>query len=211
GNVASRTSYTHFYLSVDRSRTSSDVRAGGTSVVGSLAAGASATNTITVTVPTSTRLATYFVLACADDTGTTVETDETNNCRASATTVEVTRPDLVETSVSDPPATAVRGSAFIVTDSVQNQGRVASKASRSRYYLSADQRKAAGDTLLGGSRLVPALGAGATSTQSVSVTIPTSIAAGAYYVIACADDGHGIVELDESNNCRPSVAQIVVR
>jgi hypothetical protein len=61
-----------------------------------LGPGATNTGTRTVTIPTSTTLGTYFLLACADDPNGVIETDETNNCIASATTVLVTRPDLVE-------------------------------------------------------------------------------------------------------------------
>jgi hypothetical protein len=45
-----------------------------------------------VTVPTTTTLGTYYLLACADDTGilTVPESDETNNCIASGTVVEIT-------------------------------------------------------------------------------------------------------------------------
>ena len=39
----------------------------------------------TLTIPSTTPLNTYFVLACADATNTVVETDEANNCAASAT------------------------------------------------------------------------------------------------------------------------------
>ena len=46
------------------------------------------------------------------------------------------QPDLVETSVSDPPAAAAPGSAFSVTDSVLNQGGVSVASTTTRYYLS---------------------------------------------------------------------------
>ena len=43
-----------------------------------------------MTIPSTTPLNTYFLLACADDLTTVVETTETNNCKASATGVTVT-------------------------------------------------------------------------------------------------------------------------
>ena len=62
------------------------------------------------------------------------ESDESDNCIASPTaTVTVTRPDLVENTVSAPPATKARGTSFPVTDTVQNLGAVASGASPTRY------------------------------------------------------------------------------
>jgi hypothetical protein len=44
---------------------------------------------VTVTVPSSTAFGSYFLLACADDTGTVTEWVETNNCLAAATQVTV--------------------------------------------------------------------------------------------------------------------------
>jgi hypothetical protein len=55
-----------------------------------LAAGAGHTGTVTVTIPTATSPNTYFLLACADGASGVVETDETNNCKASGSTVTVT-------------------------------------------------------------------------------------------------------------------------
>ena len=54
-----------------------------------LGAGASSQGTVTVTIPTSVSPASYFLLACADDTTNVAESNETNNCRASVNTVAV--------------------------------------------------------------------------------------------------------------------------
>ncbi len=47
-------------------------------------------------------------------------------------------PDLIEASVSDPPAAALPGATFSATDTVRNQGGVSAATSTTRYYLSAD-------------------------------------------------------------------------
>ena len=87
------------------------------------------------------------------------ETNEASNCLATPTAaVTVTRPDLVENSVSAPPATKARGTAFTVTDTVLNGGAVASGVTTTRYYLSLDAVRGTGDTLLSGSRTVPGPG-----------------------------------------------------
>ncbi len=129
-----------------------------------------------MTIPAATPPNTYFLLACADDPNTVVETDEANNCVAASgsATVTVTRPDLLEDTVSPPPATKARGTTFSVTDTTRNGGAVASAASTTRYYLSLDGLKNAGDTLLTGSRSVPGLAAGASSSGTITVTIPTT-------------------------------------
>jgi hypothetical protein len=42
-----------------------------------------------VTIPTTAPAGTYFLLACADDLVRRLESNETNNCVASATTIQV--------------------------------------------------------------------------------------------------------------------------
>ena len=111
-----------------------------------------------VTIPSTTAPGTYYLLACADDTAVVVETNDGNNCIASATTIQLTRPDLIETAVSNPPANPVKpGDAFSVSDTAKNQGLVNAAASTTRYYLSLDGIKDSGDKMLSGSRGVPLL------------------------------------------------------
>jgi hypothetical protein len=62
----------------------------GSRTLPGLAAGASHTGTMTLTIPTATLPNTYFLLACADGGNAVVETDEANNCKASGSTVTVT-------------------------------------------------------------------------------------------------------------------------
>ena len=57
--------------------------------VGTLVAGATSPGTVTVTIPTSIAAGSYFLLACADDTKVVIETNDTNNCKASAGKVTV--------------------------------------------------------------------------------------------------------------------------
>ena len=159
-----------------------------------------------MTIPTATPLNTYFLLACADDLNTVVETNEGNNClAASSATVTVTRPDLLEDTVSSPPTTKARGTTFSVTDTARNGGAVASGASTTRYYLSLDGLKNAGDTLLTGSRAVPGLAAGATAVRPDDHGDHPHDHTGqhTYLLLACADDLNTVVETTETNNCRP--------
>jgi hypothetical protein len=54
-----------------------------------LAAGVSSSAPTMVTIPASTPIGDYFLLACADDTFLVMETNETNNCRASTAKLTV--------------------------------------------------------------------------------------------------------------------------
>jgi hypothetical protein len=124
----------------------------------------------------------------------------------------IAAPDLVETAITNPPAVVVRKQKFAVIDSVHNQGSGAG-ATTTRYYLSLDTVRNAGDRLLGRKRVVPALASGATSTPTkpVNVTVAVSTPLGVYYLLACADDLSVVVESDEGNNCLASTTTVEVR
>ncbi len=176
----------------------------------SLAIGATRTSTVTVTVPTTTPAGLYTVLACADDLKVVAERDETNNCRASATQVDVQAPDLTVTALGDPPATLARGDRMTFAETVTNEGTAPAPGSRVRYYLSVDGAKSAGDTLLSGTWSVGILAPGATSSRTMTVTVPSTTPLGTYHLLACADDLGVVIELVETNNCRSSTGRVVV-
>ncbi len=202
---------TRYYLSVDKLRNTGDQLLTGTRAVPALAPNAISRGTVTVTIPTTTVFGTYFLLACADNAAQAVESNETNNCLASVTAVRV-GPDLVAIAVTNPPATATRGTRFAVTDTVRNQGGGPAPATTTRYYLSLDRLRNAGDLLLTGTRAVPALAPAATSTGTVMVTIPITTVFRTYFLLACADNGiPAVAESNETNNCVASAGTVVVR
>jgi subtilase family serine protease len=201
---------TRFYLSLDATKSTTDKLLGGMRPVPSLVPGASSTGSRTVTVKSITAPATYFLLACADDKHVVTEGDETNNCRASSTTVVVAAPDLVETSMTDPPASRAVGGTFTITDTVHNQGTAAASASTTQYYLSLNRKKSKTDIRFSATRLVQALGIGASSSGSVVVTVPAGTPVATYFVLACADDTKSTPESDEQNNCRASSQQVAI-
>ncbi|MFY9558608.1 MAG: CARDB domain-containing protein [Terriglobales bacterium] len=209
GSGAAAASTTRYYLSTTPSKGGAH-RLTGSRAVPSLASGATSSGTVTVTVSAGTAAGTYFLLACADDTHVVRETKESNNCKASATQVTVSGPDLVETNVSNPPPTVTRGGTFSVTDTVLNQGTAAAGVSVTRYYLSLDKAQNAGDKLLTGTRSVPALAASASSSGTATVTVPANTNTGVYYLLACADDTKIVTESNEKNNCLASGGTVTV-
>jgi hypothetical protein len=119
--------------------------------------------------------------------------------------------DLVVSALSNPPASVRRGGHFTITDTVTNAGGTAATASMTRYYLSADPVKSAADRALDKRRQVPALAAGAASTGSVSVIVPSGLPRGTYFLLACADQGGAVAEASETNNCRAATTSVNVR
>ncbi len=208
GAATAGASTTRHYLSLDALKDAGDTLLSHTRSVPGLGASAISTGTVTVTIPSGTTLGNYFLLACADDTDAVAESNEANNCLASST-LQITRPDLIELSVSNPPALGLPGASFSVTDTAKNNGAVTTgKGSSTRYYLSINTTRSSDDKLMGGGRGVPTLAAGAPSTGTVNITIPSTTALGTYYLLACADDTAVVVETNEGNNCIASTTTI---
>jgi hypothetical protein len=208
---AAGASQTAFWLSTDGTRDGGDVALTGTRTVGALASSTSSSGTTTVTIGTSTTPGTYRVIACADASSAVSETNESDNCRASTgtVTVAVNGPDLVVTSVGNPPAAISSGSTITVRDVTSNSGTTTAGASRTQHFLSLDQTKDGTDRPLG-VRSLKSLLAGRTSAASIKSTIATSTPAGTYYVLACADVTGAVVERSEANNCLASASRVVV-
>ncbi len=82
-------SVTSYWLSTDGVIDGTDLALAGTRSVGALTAGTADAGTTSVTVPDGTPAGTYTLLACADGATVVTESDETNNCAASAEPVEV--------------------------------------------------------------------------------------------------------------------------
>lgn len=107
--------------------------------------------------------------------------------------------DLLVASVSSP-KTAAAGQAISVKDKTTNSGPDTTPATTTAIYLSTDKVFGAGDVLLG-SRAVPALAAGASSTMTTVVTLPAGTA-GKRFIIAVADNSAVATEVNETNNAK---------
>jgi subtilase family serine protease len=196
-------SITRFYLSTNITFDSGDTQlAGGRSVPG-LGAGASSSGPTTLTLPVPLGAGRYYIIARADADDDIHESHEGNNTLARSFWVG---PDLRISSLTVP-FPVVAGSVFPITDVVQNQGGEASPATTTRLFLSVNGSFDAGDIPLG-SRQVPGLGPGASSTGTTPVTIPAGTAAGYYYVIALADHDGLVTETDENNNERTKQTKV---
>jgi subtilisin family serine protease len=196
------------YLSTDNVIDPSTDLLLATRPVTGLAPNASRSDKTSVTLPPATVAGAYFIIARADEANTIAETDEENNARSTATPV-IVGPDLVVSAVTAP-AKAQPGQPISLSGTVQNVGAglVAGQTSTLAYYLSSDTELDGSDTLLG-TRTVPGLGAGATSSGATAVPFP-AVPIGVYFVIARADDGGVLTEAREDNNTRATVKTILV-
>jgi hypothetical protein len=133
-----------------------------------------------------------------------------SNVVSARTASAAAMPDLVITTVSNPVASAMPGGSFSASDTVTNQGSGTAAASSTRYYLSLDAIRNSSDIRLTGSRGVGSLASGGTSSGSVTVTVPSTTAAGTYRLLACADDLGQVAEGSETNNCRASSTAVQI-
>jgi IgA Peptidase M64/CARDB len=124
--------------------------------------------------------------------------------------VSVAAPDLIATALSNPPASAVAGRKFTVTDTVRNVGTAAAGVSRTNYFLSVDASPDVADRRLIGSRKVPDLAPSQESTGTRIVHIPGNMNPGTYFLLACADQKNVAAERDEGNNCKVSATQVTI-
>jgi hypothetical protein len=109
-------------------------------------------------------------------------------------------PDLIVSTVSGP-GNGTRGRSVTLTATVTNQGGGGAVASTVTFYLSTDATITSSDIKVA-DKAVTALAAGGSQTVSVTYTLPTSLAAGKYYVGAIADSGNVLVESNETNNAK---------
>ncbi len=201
GGGAASASYTMFYLSSDGKTKGAMLNYRS---VAALAVGASSGATTSMTLPANIT-GTNYVLVCANNSASPiVETNTANNCTASAA-FTVAGPDLIESSVAGP-TTGVAGGAISVTDTTTNQGAGATSASYTMFYLSSDA-KTKGTMLT--YRSVVALAAGASSSATTSMTLPTNIT-GTQYVLVCANGSNSpVVETNTANDCTASAAFVI--
>lgn len=194
GSGPAQASSTRYYLSLNNVVDAGDVLLGARAV-GALAPGVSSPGSATVTIPAGTAAGTYYLFAKADGEEAVIEDRESNNLYA----VNITIGADLAISAFTAPTDAGAGSSITLSDTTRNQGTGTAVASTTSFYLSVDALLDSGDALLG-SRAVPELAAGATSSGSVTATIPAGTATATYYVFAKADAGELVSEVSEANN-----------
>jgi subtilase family serine protease/methionine-rich copper-binding protein CopC len=97
------------------------------------------------------------------------------------------------------PIAGYSGDEISVIATVINQGTDSAGNSTLKFYLSSDNLFNINDTYLGYT-IIPILGAGATSNTTTTLTIPSCLASGSYYLIAICDALNQVPETNENNN-----------
>jgi subtilase family serine protease len=202
GAGAAGASVTRFFLSPNSSFSEGDTPL-ETRPVAPLAAGVSSVATTNVTIPAGHPTGSYYLIAVADVADAVGETSESNNTRYSLIRIG---PDLQVSSLTVP-ARLASGTSITLTDSTKNAGQAAAAASTTAFYLSTNTTVNPGEFRFEHVRSVPALGAGAISTGSTTVTVP-AVTPGTYYIVAVADDTRAVEETFEINNEKAALVYI---
>jgi len=197
GNVT-EPSTLRLYLSVSPALDGTAIEV-GTATVPPIPALETAVVTVSAAIPGGAGAAgTYYLLAVADADEDTVEALETNNVGAAQIRIG---PDLVVDAIGAP-ASAAPGATITVSDTTRNRGLGPVKGSVTRFYLST-LVTLDGSAIPLGERAVPPLDAGAVSSGSTTLVVPaTAGSAGTYYILAVADGGSAVAEMEEGNNVR---------
>ncbi|MFM7259247.1 MAG: CARDB domain-containing protein [bacterium] len=199
------------YLSVD-------TVVGGDRIIGSnpiltpLAAGASASRSVTATLPSDLD-GPYSLVVVADASVGVAESDENDNARVQGTlqVQPAARPNLVVQSLSVSP-TAVVGKPISVSFNVRNIGEAATTVGWvDSVYFSTNGLLDAADTTGGSAPNGATLAPGASYAQTVVATAPST--PGTYRIIAFADGGAAVLETaitGELDNTLTSAGSVVV-
>ncbi len=115
--------------------------------------------------------------------------------------VTVSNANLVVTSVTGPPATAIPGDPFPVTAVVKNVGTDNAPASTTSFYLINPSTGARVKNLKGGQNVGP-LAPTATDGPTVTISVYSDTLPGTYKMQACADGPKIFTEAVETDNCR---------
>jgi subtilase family serine protease len=167
---------------------------------GNLAVGAQASLDTTAAVPDYVSPGSYRLIAVVDPTQTVLEEDESNNVWVQPGPISLGGAADLRAYGVQAPASAVAGGGteLLVAVSVQNTGVATAAACDTGFFLSTDRTINAADTFLGSVR-TPRLLPGEVAVVQGGFVLPGAFPAGSYYVIARADTGNTVPELDESS------------
>ncbi|NJO93385.1 MAG: APHP domain-containing protein, partial [Hydrococcus sp. RM1_1_31] len=163
-----------------------------------LAPGASYTFSYDLTIPNNIDTGNFYLLFRADEYGSQLETNETDNLRAVSINVNAT--DLT-VSAPNAPTSIKLGETANISWTVTNIGIGRATANWSDVvYLSSDQILDASDLFLSSSTTQTPLEAGKSYTAEQNIIFPGNMATGNYYLLFTTDRNNNQKESNENNN-----------
>ena len=206
GEQNSETPSLGFYLSTNDIISTADTNVGN--VIGLTLGRALPLETYyTITIPSSTVAGDYFLGAFIDDDDAIIEYSLSPNLNNTTFyPIRVYGADLVVSAFSRTPSSLLPSGTLSMSATVSNQGTAGSASTTLRYYRSTNSFISTYDTQVCTDG-VSSLSTGGTSTESCSVSVPST--PGTYYYGACVDSVTG--ETSTSNQCSSGYAVTVGR
>ncbi len=195
-----------YYLSTDTLLDNGDVYLNYTNG-GSIAGLTQAYRSATLTIPQGIVPGNYYILYVADYNNIILEDNESNNVAYKPILISAAVPDFVITSPALGASITYPTATVSASCNIFNQGVAGSVTSKVGFYLSADSAWDVTDTLLASSS-GGTLSAGSSSNRNVSLTIPSGVAYGNYFILYVADYTFTENEALETNNV--SVIKIAI-
>jgi len=197
GNTSANNSYVGYYLSTDSILSTNDIYLTSLSS-GIISVGSNVTQSLALTIPTSTISGNYYIICKADYANMITESDELNNISYRPITVISPLADLSISSVYTN-SSFNAGSTGSVSYIINNLGGLTGNASSVGLYLSKNNYLDTNDVLIG-NYYEGLLNGNTNASKNTSITIPLSTATGSYYIIVAADYTNAVVESNENNN-----------
>ncbi|MHB8872720.1 MAG: CARDB domain-containing protein [Myxococcaceae bacterium] len=182
-----------------------------------LAAGGQQLVSASAPIPPGTAPGDYFLHAMADPNGGMAESDEGNNTSVPLVVkVGAPTPDLVASGISGP-LQATAGQTLTIARTLKNNGNADMTAPvKYTWFVSNNEVVSYSDVPVSPSSSLGILAAGATETNPDQVTLPSTLAAGKYWLGVCVDyDPSGTPvstanEISEVNNCATAATGFIL-
>ncbi|MBT4059753.1 MAG: hypothetical protein HOE69_05540 [Euryarchaeota archaeon] len=163
------------------------------------------------TIPASMASGDYYARMFVDSNYQISESDEYNNIYTTTTkelTVQDCTPDLTPTALSGP-TSVLPGQTVTLSYTFENSGMGEASNFPVDMFLSTNPTIDTSDTHLGAASITH-IAASASTSDSLSVTIPSNIAAGCWYYGIIVDMNNVIVELNENDNSMSAPNQVCI-
>jgi subtilase family serine protease len=203
------------YLSIDNVIDPNDTEINASAVASVTGLASDGPSDIAVTIPAATTVGNYFIGIIVDTDNTVTEINETNNSSSAVPFLVGQRPDPAADSITvqatQPAVTSTRGGdSLTFVRTISNPSSSNAPAFRVEVFLSTNTYISRFDTLIEDFTFTNGLAAGATDNATITITVPTTIAAGDYYLGFIIDEDNLVDESDENNNNTVTVTPVTI-
>ncbi len=199
GNTTLSSSSTGCYLSLDTIWNNTDVFLGSLSY-GIINPGDSIRSYFSSTIPSNTTTGKYYLIYYADYFNTTIETNENNNIAYTPIQITGLSVDLFIVNNYVVNNLAFKGDALTVNYFIYNKGNSSLQNKNLGIYLSSDSTFSSSDILLNSFLDISTISANSYLQTTHTVSMPSNIGIGDYYILFYTDNTNLISESNELNN-----------